>query len=261
MIEESQSFDEHDFLVADGLSMAYHTFEGGIPQTLAKSAAHVKKIDLTETSMRNFENLQWFTKVETIILDKNGLTDIKTCPALPTLRTLWCNNNAIVDLPAFFDDVTKKFPNLRYLSMMRNPGCPGLMDIVNPDLEAIRMYRLYVLFRCPQLLELDCEKVGEAERAEAKLRGQYAIKRRASAAAAPAALLPAVPVMAGADAVAAAAAIGSGPGGAGAGAGGGGTDAGTPDGKAGSGGTIKVSAPRGNSKNSEGNRFIGNALL
>jgi len=258
MIAESQSFDVHDFLVPDGLSMAYHTFEDGIPLSLAQSASHVKKIDLTETSMKSFENLRYFTKVETIVLDKNNLTDVLTCPALPTLRTLWCNNNSISDLPSFFDDVTKKFPHLQHISMMRNPACPGLMDIVNPDLEAIRLYRLYVLFRCPGLLELDCQRVSDEERAEARIRGQYAIKRRASSSVTPSPLA-AVPLAAGVDALAASGRVAAGGGGA-AGADGGGSADGSPA-KAGAGGTIKVSAPRGNSKNSEGNRFIVNSQL
>lgn len=28
-----------------------------------------------------------------------------------------------------------------YLSMMRNPAAPGLMDLIKPDLKACKMYR------------------------------------------------------------------------------------------------------------------------
>jgi len=251
MLCESQSIDENDFLVHLGeLSLAYHTFEAGIPLSLAKksSALGVRKIDLTETCMRNFENLQYFTRLETLIVDKNNLTDLLTCPPLPSLRTLWCNNNNISDLPAFFDDISSKFPGLQHLSMMRNPGCPGLMDIVNPDLEAIRLYRLYVLYRYPQLQMLDCEHVTNEERAEAKIRGQYAIKKRALSVPSP---LPAIAVAAGADVLLVTSVSER-------------DSDGSPDATAGSikaGGTIKVSAPRGNSKNSEGNRFIVNSQL
>ena len=79
------------------------------------------------------------------------------------------------------DAIGLRFPRLRYLSMMRNPACPGLMDIVEPDLESCRLYRLYVLYRLPQLLFLDGIDVAEEERKEAKLRGQYAVKRRTNA--------------------------------------------------------------------------------
>ena len=67
---------------------------------------------------------------------------------------------------------------LTYLSCMRNPCCPGLMDIVTPDEEACRHYRLYVLHRLPGLACLDATDVTEAERSEAAIRGQFAIKRR-----------------------------------------------------------------------------------
>ena len=76
------------------------------------------------------------------------------------------------------DAIGVRFPRLRYLSMMRNPACPGLMDIVEPDLESCRLYRLYVLYRLPQLLFLDGIDVPDEERKEARLRGQYAVKRR-----------------------------------------------------------------------------------
>lgn len=245
MIESSESFDAGDFLMGDGsVSMAYHTFEQGIPLSLAKSSNKVKKIDLTETSMRNFENLKYFASVETVILDKNGLSDISSCPRLQTLKTLWCNNNEISDLAAFLDDICAKFPSLQYLSLMRNPACPGLMDIVNPDLEAIRLYRLYVLYRFPQLRMIDWEEVTEAEREEAKRRGQYAVKRKSVAPA----VLPAVNVSSGV----------AGPPGRG--------QPGRPEGGSGGGGgdgaKIKVAAPmRPDSKHSEGNRFITNGQL
>ena len=52
------------------------------------------------------------------------------------------------------------------------------MDIVTPDEEACRHYRLYVLHRLPGLACLDATDVTEAERSEAAIRGQFAIKRR-----------------------------------------------------------------------------------
>mmetsp|Transcript_11836 Transcript_11836/g.32007 ORF Transcript_11836/g.32007 Transcript_11836/m.32007 type:complete len:131 (+) Transcript_11836:3835-4227(+) len=61
--------------------------------------------------------------------------------------------------------------------MRRNPAAPGLMDIVTPDLESIRLYRLYVLFRIPDLLMLDSTDVTAEERGEAAVRGQFAVKR------------------------------------------------------------------------------------
>lgn len=247
MIEESQSFDGTDFLQADGgLSLAYHSFDSGIPETLARSCSHVKKIDLTETNMRLFSNLRLFTNLETLIVDKNDLAELSTFPVLSTLQTFWCNNNCIADLPGFFDDICVKFPNLLFLSMMRNPCCPGYIDIVNPDIEAIRLYRLYVLYRYPQLLVLDCENVADAERDEAKRRGQYAFKRKTVQSGSP---LPVVKVSNPChDSPADNEKISS-------------SDSSSCSSR--SGGFIKVAggASRQNSRNSEGNRFIVNSQL
>lgn len=61
----------------------------------------------------------------------------------------------VADLPAFLDQVLERFPLISDLSMMRNPACPGLMDIKRPDMEACRLYRTYVVFRAPQLVTVD----------------------------------------------------------------------------------------------------------
>jgi hypothetical protein len=115
---------------------------------------------------RDLADLKYFPMLETLILDKNGLTGLENCPSLSHLHTLWCNNNEISDLSAFLDCVSEKFPKLRYLSIMRNPGCPGLMNLNAPDLDAIRLYRLYILHRLPQLVALDWSEVNENVRLE-----------------------------------------------------------------------------------------------
>ena len=180
MIEGSQSVDFEELIVDDpkSLSFAYHSLDQ-IPINIAKhsSSCNILKVDLTETGIKNLQNLQYFNKLQTLVLDKNNLIDIKTIPHLPHLNTLWINNNNITDLPEFMDTIVNNCPNLRYLSIMRNPCTGGLMDIKEPDLEAIRMYRLYILYRLPQLNILDFSDITESERKEAKLRGQYASKR------------------------------------------------------------------------------------
>ena len=133
------------------------------------------------STYRDLQTLKIFPQLQTLILDKNFLTGVDLCPPLPCLHTLWLNNNAICDLPGTMDAIGIRFPRLRHLSMMRNPACPGLMDIVEPDLESCRLYRLYVLYRLPQLLYLDGIDVTDEERKEAKLRGQYAVKRQNNA--------------------------------------------------------------------------------
>lgn len=70
----------------------------------------------------------------------------------------------MADLPEFLDQVLDRFPRLTDLSMMRNPACPGLMDIQRPDMEACRLYRTYVVFRAPQLITVDGIDVTEEVR-------------------------------------------------------------------------------------------------
>eukprot|EP00638_Chattonella_subsalsa_P015635 CAMPEP_0117827038 /NCGR_PEP_ID=MMETSP0949-20121206/6469_1 /TAXON_ID=44440 /ORGANISM="Chattonella subsalsa, Strain CCMP2191" /LENGTH=254 /DNA_ID=CAMNT_0005667395 /DNA_START=16 /DNA_END=780 /DNA_ORIENTATION=- len=160
------------------LSLAFHSIHE-IPASVAeREGPLVKTLNLTECELRSYSNLEHFSSLETLVLDKNNLEGLQNCPVLTSLTTLWFNNNEVSDLPTFMDDCIQCFPNLTYLSMMRNPACPGLMDLVAPDLEACRLYRLYVLFRAPQLTTLDSTSVTNKEREEAQLRGQYAVRRR-----------------------------------------------------------------------------------
>lgn len=44
---------------------------------------------------RSFRNLQYFPSLQTLVLDKNNLEDVQECPVIPTLTTLWFNNNRV----------------------------------------------------------------------------------------------------------------------------------------------------------------------
>ena len=79
----------------------------------------MKNLNLTEVDLESFRNLERFDQLHTLVLDKNYLPGLSDCPSIPSLHTLWFNNNAVEDLPRFMDEVTTAFPNLRVLSMMR----------------------------------------------------------------------------------------------------------------------------------------------
>lgn len=111
---------------------------------------------------RDLTGLSVFSSLDSLVLDKNELMDLNTCPSIPTLKTLWVNNNNICDLVSFMDEVVNKFPNLEYISMMRNPCSPGLMDLSSPDVDAIRFYRLYVIFRLPGIRIIDWQEIQDA---------------------------------------------------------------------------------------------------
>ncbi|CAN0026756.1 unnamed protein product, partial [Phaeothamnion confervicola] len=160
------------------LSLAFRSI-GEIPEELAaREGPHVTDLNLTECDLRSLAGLARFPFVTTLVLDKNGLTDLVDCPSLPGLVTLWFNNNAVTDLARFVDQVAELFPSLTCLSMMRNPACPGLMDIQRPDLEACRLYRRYVLWRLPRLHSVDGADVTPEERVDASLRGRFAEMQR-----------------------------------------------------------------------------------
>lgn len=71
---------------------------------------------------RSGENLQLFSHLETLVLDKNKLTGLGDFPTLPSVTTLWCNNNNVCSSPA-------------RLCRMRSSVPPRLRQI--EDLEAL----------------------------------------------------------------------------------------------------------------------------
>jgi Leucine-rich repeat (LRR) protein len=187
MVDFDGEFGE--YVMNDGLSFAYRDLEAlpdcvvaepGSPAWSRNEA--IVQIDLSETFIKSLERLQHFPKLQTLILDKNDMADLGDCPKLPSVTTLWFNNNKIECLPGFMDQVLERFPNVVYLSVMRNPACGGLIDHLSPDPEAERLYRLYILHRCPKLAMIDSTDVSAEEVKEAAKRGQYAARRKSAGA-------------------------------------------------------------------------------
>ncbi len=129
-------------------SFAYRDVDFIPVSKLCCKLTDVFQIDLTETNVkyvffsdyllkvcyciffcRDLSNLNLFTSLHTLILDKNNISGISSCPSILTLHTLWCNNNNIFNLPLFMDEVCMKFKSLKHLSLMRNPSCPGFVSI------------------------------------------------------------------------------------------------------------------------------------
>ena len=72
-----------------------------LPTPSSTEAANVTHLDLTECNVQVLESLRVYQRLETLILDKNGLKGISSCPVVSSLETLWCNNNDIEDLAMF----------------------------------------------------------------------------------------------------------------------------------------------------------------
>jgi len=123
-------------------------------------------------------NLHYFTKVATLILDKNNLSSLSGFPVMKTVTTLWFNNNQMNDIVEFMDEINNLYPNITYLTVMNNPASPPLVCISEEDVAASSRYRLYVIYRLPKLQFLDASPVTNEERKEAQSRGQYLAVRK-----------------------------------------------------------------------------------
>eukprot|EP01107_Rhizomastix_libera_P002395 TRINITY_DN1411_c0_g2_i1.p1 TRINITY_DN1411_c0_g2~~TRINITY_DN1411_c0_g2_i1.p1 ORF type:complete len:223 (-),score=46.98 TRINITY_DN1411_c0_g2_i1:121-789(-) len=142
----------------------------------ATDADTAASLDASYNQIDDLRGLDAYQKVKHVILDNNNISsipdDLKT---IESVELLSLNNNNISDLEKFMDGVSGKFPNLRHLSMLKNPACPNEM-LGTGDKEEYARYRFYVIYRCPKLNILDLQSVTAAERVEALRRGQFCKK-------------------------------------------------------------------------------------
>jgi len=132
-----------------------------------------KRLDLTDNEIKSGVNFDKMTSLEVLVLDKNNIeTFDSSWPVMRNVTTLWLNNNKISDNQATMDFIAKTFPNLAYLSMMKNPACPN-MYFSDGEAEAYQRYRYYVIHRLKKLQFLDATPVDADERKEADKRGVF----------------------------------------------------------------------------------------
>lgn len=120
-------------------------------------------------------------KLSTLILDCNSYTSHVKFPFMDTVTTLCINKNKINNLPVFVEEVRKKFPNIKILSMMNNEAAPSYFN--GGSLTQYKDYRLYVISQIPGLEILDDTEVMEKERVQARKtyrlhRVSYSSRRR-----------------------------------------------------------------------------------
>jgi hypothetical protein len=149
-----------------------------VPSSYLSSAASYLTLNLSENRLSPPCNLHHFSKVHTLVLDKNGLKSVSGFAKMLSVTTLWFNNNNVTDIVSFLDDVASTFPNVTYLACMRNPCSPPLAIVSEEDVETTRRFRLYVIYRLPKLQFLDSSPVAQNERKEASVKGQYLAPRR-----------------------------------------------------------------------------------
>ncbi|XP_047425070.1 leucine-rich repeat-containing protein 72 [Mugil cephalus] len=114
-------------------------------------------------------------KLSTLILDCNNYTSHVKFPYMPSVTALCINKNKVYNLPVFVEEVRRKFPSIKILSMMNNEAAPSYFN--GGSLTQYIDYRQYVISQIPGLEILDDTEVLEKERAQA--RKTYRLQRSA----------------------------------------------------------------------------------
>jgi len=135
--------------------------------TIKKYGPTCTRLDLTGNSINNFDWIARFPVLNELILDRNGISNLKSWPKSKSVTTLYLNNNNIDDIRELMDCVVKSFPNLTYLSLHRNPCTPDMYSCES-EAEAYQRFRYYVIYRMPALQLLDATEVQPEELKEAK---------------------------------------------------------------------------------------------
>lgn len=125
--------------------------------------------------------MELFTSLDTLVLDKNELASLEGMPKLATVKTLSFNNNNVEDMALFLDGVSASLPAIDFLSVMRNPASPPMIQLNDEDVAAATRHRLYVSYRLPRLGFLDAAPISAAERTEGASKGKFLVTRRAVA--------------------------------------------------------------------------------
>ncbi|KAH6569275.1 hypothetical protein BASA50_010291 [Batrachochytrium salamandrivorans] len=112
-------------------------------------------IDMTNNSLTRLDAIPHLPRLKTLLLSNNHIAKIDKdiSKYIPNLHTLILANNALVDMGSL--DALVGFEHLQCLSLLDNPIC------------AAKMYRLYIVHRCPSVRLLDFRRVCEEERLEA----------------------------------------------------------------------------------------------
>jgi len=134
--------------------------------------ATARRLDLSDNAIKSGELFDQMVALEDLVLDKNDIETFGAWPVLRNVTTLSLNNNKISDINSTMDFISKTFPNLVYLSMMKNPACPN-MYFSDGEAEAYQRYRYYVIHRLKKLRFLDVTPVSADERKEGEKRGAF----------------------------------------------------------------------------------------
>jgi len=170
------SIEQAISLEGDHLSLVGLDLISVPPSVGEKYGGLVKQLDLSYNNIETLEHLGQFVHLHSLVLDNNSLVTDESFPKIFGLKTLSVNNNKISDLKKFLEIVKEKFPNLTYLSMLKNPACTS--EITGRDSDDYQRYRYYVLHMLRGLKFLDSREVEEEERKEAQRVGHLCLPAR-----------------------------------------------------------------------------------
>lgn len=163
-------------LVGDQLSLVGLDLVAVPPHIGEKYGGSVKKLDLSYNNIEKISHLERFVNLSALMLDNNSLCSEENFPKIEGLKTLSVNNNNITDIRKFLETVKEKFPNLTYLSMLKNPACSN--EFTGRDSDDYQRYRYYVLHILRGLRFLDSREVVDEERKEALRVGHLCLPAR-----------------------------------------------------------------------------------
>ncbi|XP_026014683.1 leucine-rich repeat-containing protein 72 [Astatotilapia calliptera] len=149
------------------LSFAYQSLTEIPYETILTQTDSLQVLDLSYNLLdENPALLGRLEKLSTLILDCNNYTSHVKFPYMPSVTTVCINKNKINNLPVFVEEIWRKFPNIKILSMMNNEAAPSYFN--GGSLTQYTDYRLYVISQLPGLEILDDTEVLEKERAQAR---------------------------------------------------------------------------------------------
>ena len=126
----------------------------------------VEVLDLSNNQFKNLDKLEGYDNIHTLILDSNKFNSHSTLPKIYSVTYLSMIDNRIVNLSLFIDKIANKFPNLRFLNLLKNPAAPNYFNEGSAD--EYKDYRLYVINCMPNIKVVDYIEVGKEEVTEAK---------------------------------------------------------------------------------------------
>ncbi|XP_044040605.1 leucine-rich repeat-containing protein 72 [Siniperca chuatsi] len=149
------------------LSFAYQGLTEIPYETILTQTDTLEVLDLSYNLLdENPALLGQLEKLSTLILDCNNYTSHIKFPYMPSVTTVCINKNKINNLPVFVEEIRRKFPNIKILSMMNNEAAPSYFN--GGSLTQYKDYRQYVISQIPGLEILDDTEVLEKERTQAR---------------------------------------------------------------------------------------------